>query len=176
MHGGGDEVPKFGLTRTSSISWLGVMIDMLPGDSVGYDCISVSLGHKENVMRKYTRVPTITVRVNSQGCMSTARLWKTLSWGRPLVVLNLDKSMGSPAVRACTGNHNISPVRRFWTFCCSIAVHGGSEKMESSIRACGIYIEILIIVAHGGGPITLAQVKAFAELNVSPKPRYSSFR
>lgn len=51
MHGGGDEVPKFGLTRTSSISWLGVMIDMLTGDSVGYDCISVSLGHKENVIR-----------------------------------------------------------------------------------------------------------------------------
>lgn len=53
MHDGGDEVPKFGLTRTSSISWLDVMIDMLPGDSVGYDCVSVSLGHRENVIRIY---------------------------------------------------------------------------------------------------------------------------
>ena len=83
--------------------------------------------------------------------------------------------MRLPAVRASTGNHNVPPVRRFWTFCCSIAVHGSPEKMEGSIRACGIYIEILIIVAHGGGSITLAQDKAFTVLNVSPKPKCSSF-
>lgn len=41
--GGGDEVPKFGLTNTSSISWLDVMIDVLPGDS-GYGWILVRSG------------------------------------------------------------------------------------------------------------------------------------
>lgn len=59
--------------------------------------------------------------------------------------------MRSTAVRTSTRNNNIPPMRRFGAFCCSIAVHGSSEKMEGSIRACGINIEILIIVAHGGG-------------------------
>lgn len=85
-------------------------------------------------------------------------------------MLNLVESMGLPAVRTCTGNHDVSPMRRFWAFCCSIAVHGSSEEMEGSIRACGINIEILIVVAHGGGPITLAQDKPSVDLNVSPKP------
>lgn len=79
-------------------------------------------------------------------------------------------------MRTSTGNHNVPPVRRFGAFCCSIAVHGSSEKVEGSIRACGINIEILIIVAHGGGSIILAEEKAFAVLNVSPKPKCSSFR
>lgn len=65
-------------------------------------------------------------------------------------------------MRASTGNHNVPPVRRFGAFCCSIAVHGSSEKMECSICACGINVEILIIVAHGGESVILAEDKAFA--------------
>lgn len=79
-------------------------------------------------------------------------------------------------MRTSTGNHNVPPMRRFGAFCCSIAVHGSSEKVEGSIRACGINIEILIIVAHGGGSINLAEDKAFAVLNVSPKSQVLKFQ
>ena len=68
----------------------------------------------------------------------------------PPIAVRLDEDVPSPTERTCTGNNNVSLMGSSGTSRCRIAIHGSSEEVESRIRTCGIDIEILVVVAHGG--------------------------